>query len=237
MSKSCGNCGADLVDNAKYCDKCGTKATNDCSSCGTILGEEDMFCPSCGHATGVNIATPAVKNQTDNRLFVLPGPDPYKPSTGNLSLDERLKPRSYFKTKFVIFITAYLISTLGFSFLMPYFRGLKFDIETFFGMLLFMGITVGPIFGFAFARKASSGYKEETICLNFVDKNVFIKQIKKAMFQVGFGLDTESSDFITFKCLTFSGIIPRKFSVLLEDNVATVLGFSFDIKELKKKLG
>jgi len=229
MSKKCRNCGSDLADNAKFCDKCGTRAINDCSKCGTILGEEDMFCPNCGHATGVNISPPLIKNQTDTCLLVSPGPDPYKSGTGNLPLDERLKPIS----KFVIFITAYLISTLGFSILVPFFRGLRFDIETFFGVLLFFGITVGPIFGFVFARK----FKEETICINFVDKNAFIKQINKAMSQVGFGLDTESSDFITFKCLTFSGIIPRKFSVLIEKNVATILGNSFDIKELKKKLG
>lgn len=53
MSKKCRNCGSDLADNAKFCDKCGTRAINDCSKCGTILGEEDMFCPNCGHATGI----------------------------------------------------------------------------------------------------------------------------------------------------------------------------------------
>jgi RNA polymerase subunit RPABC4/transcription elongation factor Spt4 len=53
MSKKCRNCGSDLTDNAKYCDKCGTKATSYCTNCGTILGDEDMFCPNCGQATGI----------------------------------------------------------------------------------------------------------------------------------------------------------------------------------------
>lgn len=236
MSKVCRNCGASLIDEARFCDKCGTKVANHCSSCGLSLDERDRFCPHCGHETGVNIVAPVVKNQTNNRLFVSPGPDPYQSDPSNLLLHERLQPRSYSKTKFVLFITVYLISTFGFSFWFPLFRGLSFDIETFVGMLLFMGITVGPIFGFVFARKFGPMYKEETILLNFVDRDEFIKQINKAMSQIGFGLDTESSDFITFKCLTFSGIISRKFSVLIQGNVATILGFSFDIKELQKKL-
>jgi hypothetical protein len=53
LSKKCRNCGSDLVDNAMYCDKCGTKTTIFCTSCGTILGDEYMFCPNCGHATGI----------------------------------------------------------------------------------------------------------------------------------------------------------------------------------------
>lgn len=68
MSKVCKNCGSDLVDNAKYCDKCGTKATSYCTNCGTILGDEDMFCPNCGQATGLRKTAAPTQDQQIARI-------------------------------------------------------------------------------------------------------------------------------------------------------------------------
>ncbi len=53
MSKRCLNCGSELPDHAKFCNKCGTPAPEQkselfCSKCGTKLEAGTKFCSRCG---------------------------------------------------------------------------------------------------------------------------------------------------------------------------------------------
>ena len=57
MSKRCLNCGSELPDHAKFCNKCGTPAPEHkselfCSKCGAKLEEGTKFCSSCGAPVG-----------------------------------------------------------------------------------------------------------------------------------------------------------------------------------------
>ncbi|MBQ9603900.1 MAG: zinc-ribbon domain-containing protein, partial [Firmicutes bacterium] len=56
MAGFCGNCGAKLSDDAKFCEVCGTKVpqpeSDICSKCGTKLQPGVKFCPACGAPTG-----------------------------------------------------------------------------------------------------------------------------------------------------------------------------------------
>lgn len=57
MSKRCLNCGSELPDHAKFCNKCGTPAPEQkselfCSKCGTKLEAGTKFCSSCGAPVG-----------------------------------------------------------------------------------------------------------------------------------------------------------------------------------------
>lgn len=58
-SKKCGNCGAELDDDARFCQVCGTpveeKAVAEekrpervCGNCGSYLSPEAKFCGNCG---------------------------------------------------------------------------------------------------------------------------------------------------------------------------------------------
>ena len=47
MSIKCQNCGAENVDNAKYCCECGNKIGFYCRKCGTF-NRSGKFCISCG---------------------------------------------------------------------------------------------------------------------------------------------------------------------------------------------
>ncbi len=50
----CKNCGADLIEGACFCMKCGSKIENEviCSKCGTKLPQEALFCYKCGTSVG-----------------------------------------------------------------------------------------------------------------------------------------------------------------------------------------
>ncbi len=51
----CGNCGARLADDAKFCEVCGAKVEQEddlCIKCGRTLPEGAKFCPICGAETG-----------------------------------------------------------------------------------------------------------------------------------------------------------------------------------------
>lgn len=50
----CKKCGAELMDGAKFCMKCGTKVEQEilCPQCGTKLPADAAFCFSCGNAMG-----------------------------------------------------------------------------------------------------------------------------------------------------------------------------------------
>lgn len=60
MSKVCRSCGAILIEEAKFCDKCGLKLTNNCSNCGALFNDADKFCQYCGHATNSTMSEPAI---------------------------------------------------------------------------------------------------------------------------------------------------------------------------------
>lgn len=51
----CGECGAELVDGAKFCGECGAKVKSElvCSACAAKLPEGTKFCPECGHKIGM----------------------------------------------------------------------------------------------------------------------------------------------------------------------------------------
>lgn len=56
MSKKCLNCGAELPDSAKFCDKCGTAVSEQeqplyCQKCGAKLEPGTKFCGRCGTST------------------------------------------------------------------------------------------------------------------------------------------------------------------------------------------
>jgi len=71
-SRNCEKCEAVLVDNSKFCEKCGTpvatkgrkkrpEADNNkvkCKNCGVALSENAKFCEKCGTSAVVNIPVP-----------------------------------------------------------------------------------------------------------------------------------------------------------------------------------
>ncbi len=49
----CTNCGAEVLEGAKFCAECGTEVpqqTNElhCQKCGNIISHSDAFCANCG---------------------------------------------------------------------------------------------------------------------------------------------------------------------------------------------
>ena len=57
MSKRCINCGAELPDHAKFCNKCGATVPEQnsalfCPKCGAKLESGTKFCGSCGTPIG-----------------------------------------------------------------------------------------------------------------------------------------------------------------------------------------
>ncbi len=52
VSSACEVCGTELIENANFCPKCGTKAEEDsvpsCPSCGAAIPEDANFCTQCG---------------------------------------------------------------------------------------------------------------------------------------------------------------------------------------------
>ena len=48
----CKECGAEIYEDAQFCDRCGTKAIPDleCPSCHTKQHEDAKFCRKCGSA-------------------------------------------------------------------------------------------------------------------------------------------------------------------------------------------
>ena len=44
----CLNCGAILKPGQKFCPECGTSQIKKCSKCGTEIEESQKFCPNCG---------------------------------------------------------------------------------------------------------------------------------------------------------------------------------------------
>lgn len=51
VEKLCLNCQAPLLNDAKFCSKCGSPAADSaCPKCGRSLAPDDRFCPACGTA-------------------------------------------------------------------------------------------------------------------------------------------------------------------------------------------
>lgn len=51
-TKYCGNCGAEIEVNSKFCQECGEKVTKSCPKCGNEISNEIKFCPECGEKVG-----------------------------------------------------------------------------------------------------------------------------------------------------------------------------------------
>jgi ribosomal protein L40E len=48
-SKTCSSCNASNLNDAKFCQQCGTSlSSSDCSQCQTKLSPDAKFCPQCG---------------------------------------------------------------------------------------------------------------------------------------------------------------------------------------------
>jgi len=60
--KKCPECGFELIDNAKFCEECGTKVPRDkeCPDCHTVVPLTAKFCMECGYRFGAN--APAAHN-------------------------------------------------------------------------------------------------------------------------------------------------------------------------------
>ena len=56
-SLACGQCGAALQVNDRFCRRCGAPATSLCPHCGHAAGADDRFCTACGTSL---IVSPAV---------------------------------------------------------------------------------------------------------------------------------------------------------------------------------
>ena len=48
--RTCGVCGTENPDDARFCSKCGSELGDVCADCSAPLPEGAAFCPSCGHA-------------------------------------------------------------------------------------------------------------------------------------------------------------------------------------------
>jgi class 3 adenylate cyclase len=48
----CGNCGAERVPGAKFCQECGTPVAATCPGCGIAVTSNAKFCHECGEALG-----------------------------------------------------------------------------------------------------------------------------------------------------------------------------------------
>jgi class 3 adenylate cyclase/tetratricopeptide (TPR) repeat protein len=80
--RTCSVCGAEAMDNARFCPACGTSFVPACRSCGAELPAGARFCPSC--------ATPVEKAQggEERKLVTVLFAD----VTGSTGLGERLDP-------------------------------------------------------------------------------------------------------------------------------------------------
>lgn len=47
---SCPKCNAKLPADAKFCNYCGAKITDNCPNCGAAVKPGSKFCPECGHS-------------------------------------------------------------------------------------------------------------------------------------------------------------------------------------------
>lgn len=83
----CINCGAKLVDGAKFCHNCGNQTTEvaesksqrqqeyvgkilKCSSCGTVITESTVVCPECGIQITSREANSTVKEFKDQLMAI-----------------------------------------------------------------------------------------------------------------------------------------------------------------------
>ncbi len=78
MRKKCTNCGHELSDKAKFCNKCGTRVTEAvslakestvtafaCPQCGEKLKPNAKFCSKCGKKIETTVAAPSADTNTD----------------------------------------------------------------------------------------------------------------------------------------------------------------------------
>jgi len=74
----CANCGNNIKDGLRFCEKCGwavpvTASVPDvkkCASCGTVLNDEMRFCPKCGGAVPA-VSAPVPPAPADNTALDL----------------------------------------------------------------------------------------------------------------------------------------------------------------------
>lgn len=71
----CNNCGAELLNGAKICYRCGasqvepppTRNTKYCQHCGSLIDEECVVCPKCGKQVAeLRVEQPVIIDQTPN---------------------------------------------------------------------------------------------------------------------------------------------------------------------------
>lgn len=63
----CLNCGAELLDTDRFCNKCGHKIVSQpkCPDCGTLLREGTRFCHKCGRLVGEDEEIPVSRETLD----------------------------------------------------------------------------------------------------------------------------------------------------------------------------
>ena len=68
----CEQCGAKLMEDARFCQECGSPTPQPvvrlCAGCGQPLPDDAAFCPSCG--LFVNAAAAVESEQTDEALVI-----------------------------------------------------------------------------------------------------------------------------------------------------------------------
>jgi class 3 adenylate cyclase/tetratricopeptide (TPR) repeat protein len=83
---TCGNCGTQAEEGARFCPACGSELATLCASCGTALPDGAAFCPTCGQAA---VATGGTGHE--RRVVTIVFAD----VTGSTELGEQLDPERF----------------------------------------------------------------------------------------------------------------------------------------------
>lgn len=122
----CSKCNAPLIEEAVYCQECGTEvsktteANKKCSKCKNLLTEEDIYCPECGtkvskinkvNKKGAEVSKTIKVNKKDTKVS----------KTNEAKLSKPSTTPGFFKRNWIIFFMIFLIVAIAIPSINDYF--------------------------------------------------------------------------------------------------------------------
>lgn len=140
-----------------------------------------------------------------------------------------MKPRGYFGTFLYLAAASGLLFALLLSLVFAFTSR-----ESFFDILIHLGLLAGLAFGVLFGAIMAIFMKAETLIVPFQDSTQFMTDLNFALARLGYHPDVQAGQFITYRPGVQSGILAPTISLQLNPGSATLIGPSMQIKKLKK---